>query len=58
MLQGFRGVMFVEARSLTGEFVKNVVSEVLQAPPEPDKQQKLGQFRQLTGQFQRDVINA
>ena len=30
----------------------------MQAPPEPDKQQKLAQFRQLSGQFQIDVINA
>jgi hypothetical protein len=47
-----------EFRSLTWSFVKNVVSEVLQSSPDPDKQQKLAQFRQLSGQFQIDVINA
>ena len=47
-----------ELRSETLVFVNNVVSEVLQSPPDPDKQQKLVQFRQLTGKFQIDVIKA
>ena len=38
---------------LTAQFEKAVIG--FQSPPDPDK---IGQFRQLTGQFKTDVINA
>ena len=38
---------------LTAQFEKAVIG--FQSPPYPDK---IGQFRQLTGQFKTDVINA
>ena len=38
---------------LTAQFEKAVIG--FQSPPEPEK---IGQFRQLTGQFKTDVINA
>ena len=38
--------------------ILDAIQEVQSAPPDPDKQEELGQFRQLTGQFQIDVMNS
>jgi hypothetical protein len=45
-----------EFQKATGQFVINVVNEVLQAPPEPDTQQKLALFRVAANEFMIDVL--
>ena len=47
---------FLFTRALR-QLILDAIQEVQSAPPDPDKQEDLGQFRQLTGQFQIDVMN-